>query len=95
MEPADPLQRPEVRFGVGCLVALAAIAGSLVLVFLVAFALSPPAWVQMLLGVALVAGGAVLGWLVASALAGSPQGRDRPGPRPVRTDEGSQEDRTD
>ncbi|MQA99699.1 MAG: hypothetical protein GEU78_05315 [Actinobacteria bacterium] len=84
VEPEDPLKRPEVRFGVGCLVALAAIAGSLILVFLVAFALQPPAWVQVLLGVALIAGGAVLGLLVAKAL-GGPEGGPA-GPRKLPQD---------
>ena len=81
MDEEDPLKRPEVRFGLGCLVATAAIAGSLILVFLVAFALQPPAWVQVVLGVALIGGGAVLGLLVANAL-GSGR-RDPPRPRPV------------
>jgi hypothetical protein len=76
--PEDHLERPEVRFGVGCLVALAAITGSLILVFLVAFALRPPAWVQVSIGVALVAGGAILGLLVAKALGGP---REPSGPR--------------
>jgi uncharacterized membrane protein len=84
VEPEDPLKRPEVRFGVGCLVALAAIAGSLILVFLVAFALQPPAWVQVLLGVALIGGGAVLGLLVAKAL-GGPEA-DPAGPRKLPQD---------
>ena len=81
----DPLGRPEVRFGLGCLVATAAIAGSLILVFLVAFALQPPAWVQVLLGVALIGGGAVLGLLVANALGSSIQARS--GPRRVPEDD--------
>lgn len=83
--PEDPLKRPEVRFGVGCLVALAAIAGSLILVFLVAFALQPPAWVQVLLGVALIGGGAVLGLLVAKALADPARGSG--GPRKLSDDD--------
>lgn len=65
----------------GCLVAAAAIAGSLILVFLVAFALQPPAWVQVVLGVALIGGGAVLGLLVANALAAGR--RDQQGPRRI------------
>jgi hypothetical protein len=85
LNPEDPLKRPEVRFGVGCLVALAAIAGSLVLVFLVAFALQPPAWVQVLIGVALIGGGAVLGLLVATALGGPEQPRE--GPRKLPEEE--------
>jgi hypothetical protein len=84
VEPEDPLKRPEVLFGVGCLVALAAIAGSLILVFLVAFALQPPAWVQVLLGIALIGGGAVLGLVVAKALGMSPRGPG--GPRKLPDD---------
>jgi hypothetical protein len=86
-EPEDPLKRPEVVFGVGCLVALAAIAGSLILVFLVAFALQPPAWVQVLLGLALIGGGAVLGLIVAKSLSRSPRGAG--GPRKL-ADDGSE-----
>jgi phosphate/sulfate permease len=42
--------------------------GILILVLLVAVALSPPTWVQVLLGVALALGGAAFAWLVATAL---------------------------
>ena len=87
MEPDGQLRRPEVQFGVGCLVALAAIAGSLILVFLVAFALQPPAWVQVLLGVALIGGGAILGLLVAKALA-RPVPSEPQGPRKLSDREG-------
>jgi threonine/homoserine/homoserine lactone efflux protein len=70
MDPSQegPLTRPEVRWGVGCLVAGAALVGVVILVLLVAIALSPPTWVQVVLGVLLAAGGAALAWLVASAL---------------------------
>jgi phosphate/sulfate permease len=61
---------PEVRWGVGCLVAFAAIIGTLVLVFLISFALEPPAWLQVVIGVALAVGGAFFAWLVASGLGG-------------------------
>jgi hypothetical protein len=71
-------------------VGLAAITGSLILVFLVTFALRPPGWVQVLLGVALVAGGAVLGWLVANAL-GHP-GPPRPPGGPRRLPDSGSED---
>jgi hypothetical protein len=64
----EVLTRPEVRWGVGCLVAAAAMVGVLALVFLVALVLQPPAWVQVVLGVGLGAGGLVLAWLVAAAL---------------------------
>lgn len=69
--------RPELRWTVGCLVALMATVGLLILVFLVAIALSPPTWVQVLLGVGLVIGGAIFAWLIASALG-------ERGPRPSR-----------
>jgi phosphate/sulfate permease len=59
---------PEVRWTVGCLVASAAIVGSLVLVFLVVLALEPPTWAQVLIGVGLALGGATLAWLIAAAL---------------------------
>lgn len=59
---------PEVRWTVGCLVASLATVGILILVFLVAIALSPPTWVQVVLGVGLAIGGAIFAWLIASAL---------------------------
>lgn len=58
----------------------AAVLGLLALVLIVAFALSPPAWVQVALGVLLVAGGVVFAWLVASALG---QGKVGDGPRGI------------
>lgn len=58
----------EVRWTVGCLVASLATVGVLILVALVAIALSPPTWVQVVLGVGLAVGGAVFAWLIASAL---------------------------
>jgi hypothetical protein len=70
MPKKDESLSPEVRWGLGCLVAFAAIVGSLVLVFLISFALEPPAWLQVAIGVGLVSGGAVLAWLVATALGG-------------------------
>jgi hypothetical protein len=65
----DPGSTEVVRWGVGCVVAAAALVGMLILVFLIAVALSPPAWVQVLAALALAAGGVTLAWLVASALA--------------------------
>ena len=73
----DAAMRPEVRWTVGCLVAAAAVAGLGILVLLVAIALQPPAWAQVLIGVALAGGGAFLAWLVASALGQSRARRDR------------------
>lgn len=46
----------------------AALTGTVILVFLIAFALQPPTWAQVVLGVGLVAGGGLFTWLVASAL---------------------------
>lgn len=66
---------PELRWTVGCLVASMATVGILILVFLVAIALSPPTWVQVVLGVGLAVGGAIFAWLIASALG-------QRGPRP-------------
>jgi hypothetical protein len=60
--------RPELRWTLGCLVGAAALTGSLILALLVALALQPPTWIQVVVGVGLAAGGAVLAWLVASAL---------------------------
>jgi phosphate/sulfate permease len=76
-ERKDPAIRPEVRWTLGCLVAAAAVAGLGILVLLVAIALQPPPWVQVLIGVALAGGGAFLAWLVASALGQSRARRDR------------------
>ncbi|MFP5353425.1 MAG: hypothetical protein ACLGIB_12790 [Actinomycetota bacterium] len=73
--PEGPMP-PELRWTVGCLVGSLATVGTLILVALVAIALSPPAWMQVLLGVGLACGGAILAWLVAEAL-----GRHQRGPR--------------
>lgn len=59
---------PSFRWTVGCLVGSLAIAGSLILVTLVAIALQPPQWVQVVVGVGLALGGALLAWLIAIAL---------------------------
>ena len=59
---------PEVRWTVGILVSSAAVVGILILVFLVAIALTPPTWVQVALGAALAVGGAAFAWLIAHAL---------------------------
>ena len=58
----------EVRWTVGCLVATLSTIGVLILVALVAIALEPPTWVQVLLGAGLAVGGAVFAWLIATAL---------------------------
>lgn len=67
----DAEERPlpaEVRWTVGCLLATLSTIGVLILVALVAIALEPPTWVQVLLGAGLAVGGAVFAWLIASAL---------------------------
>ena len=64
----DERARDVVRWTAGCLVAAAATIGVVILVFLVAIALQPPVWVQVVLGVGLAIGGAALAWLVASAV---------------------------
>ena len=56
-----------VQWGVGCLVGAVALIGVVLLSALLAFALQPPTWVQIVVGVALALGGAVLTWLVATA----------------------------
>ena len=71
-EKQDDL-RPEVRWGLGCLVGALALGGVLILVLLIAVALRPPVWLQIVLGIALVAGATLLAWLVAVALGGSPR----------------------
>ena len=82
-DDGDPEPRPEgpmpaeLRWTVGCLVGSLATVGTLILVALVAIALSPPTWIQVVLGVGLACGGAILAWLVAEAL-----GRHNRGPRP-------------
>lgn len=55
------------RWGVGCAVGGAATIGVVILVFLVALALQPPAWAQILLGAVLAIGAAIFTWLVAKA----------------------------
>ena len=72
--------QPAVRWTVGCLVGAAAVVGCLILVLLIALALQPPEWVQVVVGILLAGGGALLAWLVASAL-GQSRERRRMGPR--------------
>ncbi|HEX2240600.1 MAG TPA: hypothetical protein VHJ82_05615 [Actinomycetota bacterium] len=68
----------EARWTLGCLVASVALTGLLILVLLVAIAISPPVWIQVLLGVGLALGGALLAWLVATALKARGQTGDGP-----------------
>ncbi|MDP9067814.1 MAG: hypothetical protein M3N53_05645 [Actinomycetota bacterium] len=69
IRPVDAPLSPHVRWTVGCLVASLAMVGILILVALIAIALSPPTWVQVVLGFGLACGGAVFAWLIATALA--------------------------
>ena len=80
----------QMRWTFGCLVGAAAMIGTLILVFLVAITLSPPVWVQVVLGLGLVAGGGTLTWLVVSALGQSRSIRTEMGPRPISSTEDSE-----
>jgi hypothetical protein len=94
-EPEAPQGPPEaaggrqnvdsaVQWGVGCLVASAALVGVALMVLLLAFYLQPPTWVQIVLGVVLGVGGALLAWLVATALGRSrAQSHERRRPPPA------------
>ena len=74
--PGEGSQGPELtKWMVGCAVAGAATIGVGILVFLVALALQPPVWVQVVLGAGLALGAAIFTWLVASAWRPS-DGRD-------------------
>ncbi len=77
MKAGDPLDGPEVRWGVGWLLGGVAVGGTLILVLLVAIALNPPTWVQVLLAVGLTLGGGMLSWLIATSLAESRSQRQR------------------
>ena len=68
---------PEARWGVGCLVAGAAMTGLSILLMYVAFTLDLPIWAQILLGIGLTFGGGLLTWLIVTALGGTrPSGDD-------------------
>ena len=67
-EGQDVAERPDLgRWAVAFAVGGAATIGVVILVFLVALALQPPAWVQIVVGVVLAVGAAIFTWLVASA----------------------------
>ena len=69
-------QRPDLgRWAVAFAVGGAATIGVVILVFLVALALQPPTWVQVVLGVVMAVGAAIFTWLVANAW-GSADGRE-------------------
>ena len=67
----DPLEHPEVRWGVGCLLGTAALNGLMVITAVIVFAFEPPAWVQVLMGLGIVIGGVALGFLVVKAIESS------------------------
>lgn len=58
----------EARWGVGCLVAAAAMLGFVILLMYIAFTFDLPVWAQVLLGIGLTLGGGLLSWLIVSAL---------------------------
>ena len=66
--PGAPQADEVMRWVTAAFVAAAALLGLVVLVAILAFALQPPGWVQMLLGVAMAGGAVFFAWLVASAL---------------------------
>jgi hypothetical protein len=76
-----PVDAPEpddvVRWVAAGVVAAAALLGLLILVAIVAYALQPPGWLQMVLGVAMAAGAAVFAWLLAAALRKDPSAPPR------------------
>lgn len=71
---------PEVKWGVGCLVAAAAMVGLVILLMYIAFTFDLPVWAQIALGVGLTLAGGLLSWLVVSALG---QARSPADKRPV------------
>lgn len=78
----DQLSR-EATWGVGCLVAAAAMTGIVILLMYVAFSFDLPIWAQIALGFGLTLLGGLLTWLIVSALGQSRQkSTDRP---PVRS----------
>lgn len=68
-----------MRWVAAGVVAAAALLGLVVLVAIIAYALQPPGWVQMVLGVAMAVGAAIFAWLLASALRKDDRG-DRSAP---------------
>ena len=72
MRRSDELS-PQARWGVGCLVAAAAMMGLVILLMYVAFTFDLPIWAQIALGFGLTLGGGLLSWLIVSALGQSRQ----------------------
>jgi hypothetical protein len=71
IERSDPqsMTSTDIRRWVAAfLIAGAALLGVLILAAILAFALNPPTWLQVVLGLVLVAGAVGLAWLVFSAL---------------------------
>lgn len=69
-EPSSGVPQSDdvMRWVAAGIVAAAALLGLVVLVAMIAYALQPPGWVQMVLGVVMAAGAVVFAWLLASAL---------------------------
>lgn len=63
----DHKQDSLVGWGMAVLVASAALIGLVILVLLVALALQPPAWAQILVGVLIVVGAVSFAWLLQAA----------------------------
>jgi threonine/homoserine/homoserine lactone efflux protein len=76
----------EVRWGLGCLIAAAAMTGFVILLMYVAFTLDLPEWAQILLGVGLTLGGGLLTWLIFTAT-----GQSRPKPPTPASEENIEE----
>ena len=76
----------EVRWGLGCLIAAAAMTGVVILLMYVAFTFDLPEWAQILLGVGLTLGGGLLTWLIFTAT-----GQSRPRPPTAPPEENVEE----
>jgi uncharacterized BrkB/YihY/UPF0761 family membrane protein len=67
-EPGDEGEgRDVLTWGVGCAIGAAATVGLVILLFLVALALQPPVWVQIVVGTVVAVGAAIFTWLVTNA----------------------------
>lgn len=64
----EPRSEDVMRWVAAGIVAGAALLGLVVLVAIIAYALQPPGWLQMVLGVVMATGAAFFAWLLASAL---------------------------
>lgn len=62
---------PLVGWGMAVLVASAALIGLVILVLVIAFAVQPPAWAQILVGVLIVVGVVSFAWLLQAAMRSS------------------------